>query len=76
MARMIKIKCNGPAQDVNEVDLDRVLRPDVAVRGARLSMGPSKPAELPERVVLPCKYCAVGRVVMTREMIATILNQS
>ena len=76
MARMIKIKCNGPAQDVNEVDIDRVLRPDVVVRSASLGRKPADPADLQDRYVLPCRHCAVGRVVLTREMLATILNRS
>jgi hypothetical protein len=75
MARVIKIKCNGPAQDVNEVDLDRVLRPDIVVRGAPLSNKSADPARLPEHVSLPCKHCAVGRVVMTRDMLASALDR-
>jgi hypothetical protein len=72
MARVIKIRCNGPAQDVNEVDIDRVLRPDIVMRGAPPSKKPDDLTDLPERVVLPCRFCAPGRIVLTRDMLTNI----
>jgi hypothetical protein len=66
MARTVKVRCNGPNHHVNEVDLDKVRRPTPAYRG-------SEPAraldDFPGRVVLPCKVCTEGRVVITRRMV-------
>ena len=66
MARTIKVKCNGPNHHVNEFDLDKARQPTPAYRGSE----PARAADpFPERVVLPCKICTEGRVVLTREMI-------
>jgi hypothetical protein len=64
MAEQIKVKCNGAQAHVNEINLDDVLKRDVVVRGT------ATPAlDLPERLVLKCRHCAEGRVVITREML-------
>jgi hypothetical protein len=65
MARTIKVKCNGPNHHVNEVDLDKARQPTPAFRDS----GPARAAGFPDRVVLPCKLCTEGRVIITREMI-------
>lgn len=69
MAHTIQIKCNGPNQHVNEVDLDKALRPTPVVRG-----GP--PPVRPERVVIPCRSCTEGKIVLSRTMIDEILGES
>lgn len=65
MARIIKIRCNGANKHINEVDLDEALREDVLSRltGFAASSMP------PERIVLRCRECADGRVILTRAMI-------
>ena len=64
MARIIKVRCNGPSQCVNEVDIDYLLRPVPVVKGM-----PATPTP-PERYVLPCGHCTQGQVIITQEMIA------
>ncbi len=64
MGRIIKVRCNGPHKHVNEVDLDGALRQDSTARGGDLPA-----ASVPERVVLRCRECVDGRVILTREMI-------
>ena len=65
MAKRIKVRCNGPDKHVNEIDLEAVLRPATVLRGA--------PAEnetkIPERVVLGCRSCTVGKVIIERAVI-------
>ncbi len=66
MARTIKVKCNGPNHHLNEVDLDKARQPTPAYRSSE----PARAADyFPDRLVVPCKICAEGRVVMTREML-------
>ncbi len=74
MPHIIQVRCNGPNKDVNEVDLD-LYKPGIIVAAFRLSVGVSgrstegpvkKP---PQRLVLPCQYCTVGKVIITRDMI-------
>ena len=65
MAKTIKVRCNGPGRHINEIDLEAVLRPTTVLRGA--------PAEnetkIPERVVLGCRSCTVGKVIIERAVI-------
>lgn len=70
MAKIVKIKCNGAGQHVNDVDLDRALEEAVVYRGpeARLQ-------NLPERVTLRCRVCAEGRIVITRSMLQEMLGE-
>ena len=65
MSRIIKVRCNGAGRHVNEVDLDEVLREDVVLRG----VPSSESRRVPERLVLPCRSCTEGEVIVTREMI-------
>ncbi|NLZ04338.1 MAG: hypothetical protein GXY19_04130 [Phycisphaerae bacterium] len=65
MGKIIKVRCNGPEGHVNEVDLDEVLREDVVLKQAPAREG----RRIPERLVLPCRFCTVGKVIVTREMI-------
>jgi hypothetical protein len=69
MAKLIKIRCNGAGQHINDVDLDRALEEAVVYRGeeARLQ-------NLPERVTLRCRMCAEGRIVITRPMLEEMLG--
>ena len=64
MKRIIKVRCNGPNQHVNDVDLNDALREDSMARKLNLS-SPS----VPERIVLRCRECVDGRVILTRAMI-------
>jgi len=69
MSQLVKIKCNGPDHHVNEIDLDKVLEPTTVLRGREPARSAS---DIPERVVRPCRYCAEGRVILTRRMIEEI----
>ncbi|MDZ7363740.1 MAG: hypothetical protein ONB46_23940 [candidate division KSB1 bacterium] len=64
MAKTIKVSCNGAGHHVNEVDLDKILKPLIVTRSTT-----AKPREIPERSVLPCQFCREGKVVVTREMV-------
>ncbi|UCE05013.1 MAG: hypothetical protein JSW07_15515 [bacterium] len=68
----MKIRCNGPNKHINEVDLDEVLKPQMVVRGHP----PSATQTPPERLVLECKHCTKGQVVLTREMIEDFQRNS
>ncbi len=64
MGQVIKVRCNGQGKHVNEVDLDDALNETTTLRSARV---PSRLA--PERVVLRCRECTDGKVIVTRAMI-------
>jgi hypothetical protein len=65
MSKIVKVRCNGSGRHVNEVDLEKALRPEVILRGKPAKEQPP----IPERVVLPCKECTEGKVILTRKMI-------
>lgn len=65
MSKIIQVRCNGTERHVNEVDLDVVLREDVVLRQLPAREG----RRIPERLVLPCRFCTVGKVIVMREMI-------
>jgi hypothetical protein len=69
MAKIVKIKCNGAGQHVNEVDLDHALEETVVYKGAEARL-----QNLPERVTLRCSVCAEGRIVITRPMLEDMLG--
>ena len=62
--RIIKVRCNGANRHVNDVDLDKAMREDTIARRTDNSLSP-----VPERLILRCRECADGRVILTREMI-------
>ncbi|MGI9104841.1 MAG: hypothetical protein ACR2G4_01180 [Pyrinomonadaceae bacterium] len=64
MGRTIKVRCNGAHKHVNEVDTDDAMREDSIARGSNFS-SPS----VPERIVLRCRDCVDGKVILTRAMI-------
>ena len=64
MAEMIKIRCNGPSRHVNEVDLGEALREQPITRSAVITQ-----PDVPERIVLHCRECTDGKVILTRAMI-------
>jgi hypothetical protein len=64
MGQIIKIRCNGANRHVNEVDVDDALRGDSVARRADFSS-----SIVPERIVLRCRECTDGRVIVTRVMI-------
>ncbi len=64
-AQTIKVRCNGAGEHVNDIDIEKIVKPVVVTRSAT----PSKPREIPERSVFKCKFCQEGRIVITREMV-------
>lgn len=62
MAKTIKVRCNGTGQHINEVDVDKITRTTIVVRG-------HPKQRLQDRYVLFCQYCTEGKVIVTREMI-------
>lgn len=71
MGQVIKVRCNGANRHVNEVDVDVALREDTITRGGGVSS-----ASGPERVVLRCRECVDGRVIVTRAMIEDARGQN
>ena len=71
MAKIVKIKCNGAGQHVNDVDLDRALEEAVVYRGAEARL-----QNLSERgVTLRCQENGcTGRIVITRPMLEEMLG--
>lgn len=65
MATIIKLRCTGAGQHVNEIDLDNVLGSDVVMYGTPIDTG----RPIPARIVRRCEVCAEGKVIVTREMI-------
>jgi len=65
MAKIIKVRCTGREQHINEIDLENVLGPNVVIYGTPIDTG----RPIPERIVRKCEDCAEGRVILTREMI-------
>jgi hypothetical protein len=63
MGQIIKVRCNGPNKHVNDVDVDDALRETSTLRGDFSS------SSVPERIVLRCRVCADGKVIVTRAMI-------
>ena len=65
MAKIIKVRCNGPRKHVNEIDLDKVLTTAIVLKGRP----GQRPQSIPDRMVLPCGECTEGKVILTRAMI-------
>ncbi len=65
MAKIIKVKCTGPGQHENEIDLDDIIGGDVVIYGSPIAAG----RDLPARVVRRCDICDQGKVILTRDMI-------
>ena len=65
MSHIIKVRCNGAEKHINEVDLDEIIKGITIARGKPLP----RSTELQQRYVIPCKFCANGRVIIKREMI-------
>ena len=76
MARIIKVRCNGPKRCVNEVDIDRLAGSTPILKS--LSAGGPAPAgegrQYRDRYVQPCAHCTQGKVVVTRQMIEEALG--
>ena len=66
MAEIIKVRCNGPKQHVNEVDIREALREQPIARNFYFSL--TQP-DVPDRIVLFCRECTDGKVILTRAMI-------
>ena len=65
MANIIKVRCTGAGQHVNEIDLEDVLGTDVIMHGTPIDTG----RPIPQRIVRRCEVCPEGKVIITREMI-------
>jgi hypothetical protein len=65
MEKIIKVRCTGPGQHENEINLDDIIGEDVVVYGNPIAAG----RDLPARVVRRCDICDQGKVIITREMI-------
>lgn len=63
MARIITVRCNGPDQHENEINIDALCTPCFVVRKDNPIDG------LPRRRVLDCQHCKEGKVVITPEML-------
>ncbi len=66
MPNIIKVKCTGPNEHVNEIDIENILGTDVVLRGTPIETG----RPIPQRIVKKCIVCVEGKVIITREMIA------
>ncbi len=66
MPNIIKVKCTGPDEHVNEIDIEQVLGTDVVLHGTPIETG----RPIPQRIVRRCDVCVEGKVIITREMIA------
>jgi hypothetical protein len=69
MAKIVKVRCTGPEQHENEIDLEDVIGPDVVIYGSPIATG----RDLPAQIVRRCAICDEGRVIVTREMIERVL---
>ena len=65
MAKIIKVRCNGPNKHINEIDLGKVLNTAIVLK----SQSGQGPQSVPDRIVLPCAECTVGKVILTRATI-------
>lgn len=73
MAQYMKIKCNGPGEHVNEFDLEELKKRVTLTPVMRHTAWPASP-QFPNRVVLYCRYCTQGRVVITKDMFDEFLR--
>src|SRR5262249_14914641 len=65
MNKKIKVRCNGQERHINEIDLDRLLKPSFVVRGDNMVID-FDGVEFP--LYEDCRYCA-GHVIITREVV-------
>jgi hypothetical protein len=65
MEKIIKVRCTGPGQHENEINLDDVIGSDVVIYGSPIATG----RDLPARIVRRCDVCDQGKVIITRDMI-------
>ena len=69
MTTIIKITCNGPGKCVNEIDLEKTLGDRVsAYKVIKSSPDLNELPPIPASIVLNCRKCALGKVIITREM--------
>lgn len=64
MAKIVNVRCTGPNKHVNTIDWRKALEKVIVLRGKPLSEQP-----IPPRLVLPCRHCTEGKVILTREMV-------
>lgn len=71
MAAIIKVKCTGREQHLNEIDLEDILGSDTVVYGAALETG----RRIPARIVRRCDVCDEGKVIISREMMEACFQE-
>jgi hypothetical protein len=64
VSKIIKVRCTGAGQHINEIDLEGILGTDVVMYGNPISTG----RPIPQRIVRRCEFCAEGKVILTQEM--------
>lgn len=65
MPKIIKVKCTGPEQHENEINLTDIIGSDVVIYGGPIATG----RDLPARIVRRCDICDQGKVIISRETI-------
>jgi hypothetical protein len=65
MSKTIKVACNGSDHHVNEIELEKILKPVIVTRSA----APAQAGKIPERSTFHCRFCKEGKVIITREMV-------
>ncbi len=76
--KIVKVKCNGPDKHINDIDLIKMLKGTTILRAApepSSSKQTSNYMDIPERLVLQCKTCAVGRVILEQNQIKEVLDR-
>ena len=63
----IKIRCNGKEKHVNEIDLDTLI--DNSQTIIYKGINQISTDKIPPRIVIDCKFCDTGKVIIDREII-------
>jgi hypothetical protein len=64
MSQIVKKRCNGPNKHENEFKLEDLKREIPVTRKGSANSG--SPINWPEELVLRCRFCAEGHVVIMR----------
>ena len=78
MPKTIKIRCNGPDKHINEFDeneFKKILGNTIVIhRGSEDRHSQLDLQSIPERIVISCKECTYGKVIITRKVIKEVLQ--
>jgi hypothetical protein len=69
----IKIRCNGKEKHVNEIDLGAIL--DNSLTDIYRGKNQINLDMIPPRIVIDCKFCNTGKVIIHREVILENINE-